>query len=275
MEFVCMALYGQLQCICRIMTTIVYIYLLFSTKSFREYRSLLMIATTIPHEAENDDHDPLIPIHSSIEMIEITIPHEAEIDDHEPLADASFRRNVERRLSFRQAIDNSRENRIVFMAAILSVIIILVCIILSWTDPDSFVFDFMFLPKAMLLVFAESLWLMCMSYLAIRYDMKINYTRKLARLPSIPKYFLVDYLPAVPGFKNNESTTLLIFATSQLLYILMFHRTMRNKFYLLQFIFIACNRVEDQPYTLQFSLTEDFMRFFCVLSSHTMGRIQE
>eukprot|EP01083_Nonionella_stella_P105249 302653_1 len=210
---------------------------------------------------------------ASIEIIEPTIPfpdqatNEAEIDrdDHEPneaRADASFRLNVDRRLSVRQVVDNSRENRFVFMVALLSVIIILVCIILSWTDPDSFVFDFMFLPKAMLLVFAESLWLMCMSYLAIRYDMKINYTRKLARLPSIPKYFLVDYLPAVPGFKNNESTTLLIFATSQLLYILMFHRTMRNKFYLLQFIFIACNRVEDQPYTLQFSLTEDFMRFF-------------
>ena len=97
-----------------------------------------------------------------------------------------------------------------------------------------------------------------LSHLAIRYDLKINYTRKLAHLLRIPKFFLSQYLP---GFDTNKINLLLVFAFSQLLYVLMFLRWTREKLPLFQFIFVSQNRVEDQPSTLIFQVTEDIMRF--------------
>eukprot|EP01084_Bolivina_argentea_P060898 111257_1 len=171
----------------------------------------------------------------------------------------SLKESISRRLSVREKTDNVRENKFVVMIVVLCIVIILVCIIMWLINPNKFVLDLMFIPETFILVFFESLWHMVLSFMVIKYDIKINYSRKLAHLFRIPKYFLIGYLP---GFDKNEITILLIFVLSQILYMLMFHRKVREKIYLFEFIFIAQNRVEDQPSTLQFQVTEDFMRFF-------------
>eukprot|EP01083_Nonionella_stella_P083119 229679_1 len=213
-----------------------------------------MPATPTQLEADIECEPINAPNHTGLPEIIKTLQTDPQKD-----VSASLRDHITRRFSIRKDIDDKRENTFVLMVVVLCIGIIMACVILCLTDADRFILDFAFLLQTCILWVAESIWHMCLSYLVIKYDIKINYTRKLAHLLRIPKYFLIGYLP---GFEKNEVTTLLVFVTSQLLYIGMFHRRTREKIHMFQFIFIAQNRLEDQPSTLQFQVTEDFMRFF-------------
>lgn len=135
----------------------------------------------------------------------------------------------------------------------------LLCGVLSRTMPESFgTIDMMLVVQCLVLFVAEVLWEGLLSASVVRWDVKINYTRKLAHLLRLPKYFLSDY---IPSFNVSPCTLLLSFMFSQALFILTFYRAVRCRWNFAAFLFLSQDRREDRPYTLRFQVTEDLMRY--------------
>ena len=161
-----------------------------------------------------------------------------------------------RRLSIRTKMHQKAELKFLVLVGSGMAITFILCVVVSVMVEHPL--DFMFVPRSLILVLVESLWQMFLSFLAMRYGIRINYTRKLSHLLRIPKFFVSQYLP---GFDKNPINLMMVFAFSQTLYMLMFMRWTRERLPLFQYIFIAQNRIEDQPNTLIFQVTEDIMRF--------------
>ncbi len=119
-------------------------------------------------------------------------------------------------------------------------------------------FSGMIFVEAIVLFAAELVWESFLSYIVLRFNVKINYTRKLGHLLKVPKYFAADFLPFY------ESTILSMFtslAVNQTLFCILFYRTSRERFPFFSYVFLSQDRREDRPDTLTFQVTEDIMRF--------------
>ena len=112
--------------------------------------------------------------------------------------------------------------------------------------------------EAFILFIAELIWECILSAIVLKYDIKINYTRKLGNLLKIPKYFVADFLPFCESTAISLVTAL---AVNQTLFCIMYYRKMRERIPLCSYIFLSQDRREDRPDTLIFQVTEDLLRF--------------
>ena len=112
--------------------------------------------------------------------------------------------------------------------------------------------------EAIILFAGELIWESFLSWTVLRFNIKINYTRKLGNLFKVPKYFAADFLPFY------ESTILSMFtslAVNQTLFCILFYRSSREQIPFFSFLFLSQDQREDRPDTLTFQVTEDIMRF--------------
>ena len=132
---------------------------------------------------------------------------------------------------------HTQVEKMFLLIVIIGIIItFVICVVLGATDLVHHSLDFMFIPRSLVLLVFESIWQALLSFLALRYKIKINYTRKMAHLARIPKFFFSRYLP---GFDSNPITVLMVFAFSQLIYSLMFMRWTRDRIKTFAYIFIS------------------------------------
>lgn len=104
----------------------------------------------------------------------------------------------------------------------------------------------------------ELAWECFLSWIVLRYNIKINYTRKLGNLIKVPKYFIADFLP---NYTSSALSMTMALAISQTLFAMMFYRKNRERFAACAYVFLSQDRREDRPDTLIFQITEDIMRF--------------
>ena len=112
--------------------------------------------------------------------------------------------------------------------------------------------------EAVILFVAELVWECILSAVVLRYNIKINYTRKLGNLFKIPKYFVADLFP----FYRSTATSLMTALTvNQTLFCSMYYRKSRERVAFFSYVFLSQDRREDRPDTLIFQVTEDLLRF--------------
>ena len=112
--------------------------------------------------------------------------------------------------------------------------------------------------EAVILFVGELLWECILSAVVLRFNIKINYTRKLGNLFKIPKYFVADLLP----FYRSTATSLMTALTvNQTLFCSMYYRKSRERVSFFSYVFLSQDRREDRPDTLIFQVTEDLLRF--------------
>ena len=114
------------------------------------------------------------------------------------------------------------------------------------------------LMESFILFAAELVWECFLSWIVLRYNIKINYTRKLGNLLKIPKYFVADLIPAFTSTALSMTTAL---AINQTLFCFMYYRKCRERVPFFAYVFLSQDRREDRPDTLIFQVTEDIMRF--------------
>ena len=112
--------------------------------------------------------------------------------------------------------------------------------------------------EAFILFVLELSWECFLSWMVLRYNIKINYARKLGNLFKVPKYFLADFLPFYESTSMSLATSL---AINQTLFCLMYLRKSREQIPFFSYVFLSQDRREDRPDTLIFQVTEDIMRF--------------
>ena len=112
--------------------------------------------------------------------------------------------------------------------------------------------------EALVLFFAELLWEAFLSWLVLRHNVKINYTRKLGHLLRVPKYFFADF---VPTYESTAVSMVFSLGVNQILYMMLFSTWTRRKSKVCDFLFLSQNRKEDRPDTLNYQVTEDLLRF--------------
>lgn len=104
----------------------------------------------------------------------------------------------------------------------------------------------------------ELAWECILSWVVLRFNIKINYTRKLGNLIKVPKYFIADFLPI---YTSSALSMMMALAISQTLFAFIFYRRSRERFTACAYLFLSQDRREDRPDTLIFQITEDIMRF--------------
>lgn len=105
----------------------------------------------------------------------------------------------------------------------------------------------------------ELVWECFLSWIVLRYDIKINYTRKLGNLLKVPKYFVAEYI--FPGYSSTALSMTTALAINQTLFNSMYYRRSREAVPFFSYVFLSQDRREDRPDTLIFQVTEDLMRF--------------
>jgi len=182
-------------------------------------------------------------------------------DGGQPSADGlvQFARSIKDIYSIRLSDDYS-ELKFVLISQMALYLVVAGIAIAGYTtrDPDIGIFTWEIVVEAVSLFIAELIWETILSSLVFRFNMKINYTRKLGNLFKVPKYFVADLLPFY------KSTTLSLFtslALNQTLFSLLYYRTMRENVPFFSYVFLSQDRREDRPDTLTFQVTEDLMRF--------------
>ena len=114
------------------------------------------------------------------------------------------------------------------------------------------------LMESFILFAAELIWECFLSWIVLRYNIKINYTRKLGNLLKVPKYFVADLFPDFTSTALSMATAL---AINQTLFCAMYYRRSRERVPFFSYVFLSQDRREDRPDTLIFQVTEDIMRF--------------
>lgn len=104
----------------------------------------------------------------------------------------------------------------------------------------------------------ELIWECFLSWIVLRFNIKINYTRKLGNLLKVPKYFIADL---IPGYSSTALSMMMALAINQTLFCLIYYRKTRERVPFCAFVFLSQDRREDRPDTLIFQVTEDIMRF--------------
>lgn len=92
----------------------------------------------------------------------------------------------------------------------------------------------------------------------LKFNIKINYTRKLGNLFKIPKYFVADLFPFYKSTATSLMTTLTL---NQSMFCSMYYRKSRERVPFFSYVFLSQDRREDRPDTLIFQVTEDLLRF--------------
>ena len=128
--------------------------------------------------------------------------------------------------------------------------------------------------EALVLFFAELLWEAFLSWLVLRHNVKINYTRKMGHLLRVPKYFFADF---VPTYESTAVSIVFSLAVNQNLYMFLFATWSRRQSKICDFLFLSQNRKEDRPDTLNYQVTEDLLRFavycpFKLVISRDLGK---
>lgn len=182
-------------------------------------------------------------------------------DGGQPSADdlVQFARSIKDIYSIRLSDDYS-ELKFVIVSHIALYLVVAGIAIAGYItgNSDIGVFTWELAVEAIALFVAELIWETILSSLVIRFNMKINYTRKLGNLFKVPKYFAADLLP----FYNSTALSLFTsLALNQTLFSLIFYRTMRERVPFFSYVFLSQDRREDRPDTLTFQVTEDIMRF--------------
>ncbi len=119
-------------------------------------------------------------------------------------------------------------------------------------------FTWKVLIEAVILFVGELLWECVLSALVLKYNIKINYTRKLGNLFKVPKYFAADLFPFYESTPTSLVTSL---AINQSLFCLVYYRNSREQCPFFSYVFLSQDRREDRPDTLIFQVTEDILRF--------------
>lgn len=114
------------------------------------------------------------------------------------------------------------------------------------------------LMESFILFGAELVWECFLSWIVLRYNIKINYTRKLGNLLKVPKYFVADLLPNYASTALSMTSALSI---NQTLFCAMYYRRSRETVPFFSYVFLSQDRREDRPDTLIFQVTEDVLRF--------------
>ena len=112
--------------------------------------------------------------------------------------------------------------------------------------------------ESITLFVAELIWECFLSWIVLRYNIKINYTRKLGNLLKVPKYFVADFFPDFTSTALSMTTAL---AINQTLFCAMYYRRSREKIPFFSYVFLSQDRREDRPDTLIFQVTEDILRY--------------
>ena len=116
----------------------------------------------------------------------------------------------------------------------------------------------MILTESFILFAVELVWECFLSWIVLRFNIKVNYTRKLGNLLKVPKYFIADLIPAFTSTALSMTTAI---AINQTLFCLMYYRKSRERVPFFAYVFLSQDRREDRPDTLIFQVTEDIMRF--------------
>lgn len=96
-----------------------------------------------------------------------------------------------------------------------------------------------------------------LSWIVLRFNIKINYTRKLWNLARGIKYFAADFLPF---YKSTVLSMFTSLAVNHTLFCALFYRSSRERIPFFSFLFLCQDRREDRPDTLTLSVTEDILR---------------
>ena len=114
------------------------------------------------------------------------------------------------------------------------------------------------LVESFILFAVELIWECILSWIVLRYNIKVNYTRKLGNLLKVPKYFVADFFPNFTSTALSMTTAL---AVNQTLFCAMYYRRSRERVPFFSYVFLSQDRREDRPDTLIFQVTEDILRF--------------
>lgn len=103
-------------------------------------------------------------------------------------------------------------------------------------------------------------WLLCsfLGRIAIKYNVKINYTRKIGHFSMFIFPGLVYYLFNI----HDGYEKIIIVAISTILFFLSLSNLFRNRCRYLQLAFYSIDRPEDRPYTLLWIFTQTGVGFF-------------
>ncbi len=105
----------------------------------------------------------------------------------------------------------------------------------------------------------------------LKYNIKINYVRKLALRPwrKLKTYVIPLIVVGIIGLEPTSSSTI---AAVLLFFFLDIQKTIftewnpiRRKFKLLRHAFVSWDRLEDRPYTMRYDILEDILRFVVYL----------
>lgn len=117
-------------------------------------------------------------------------------------------------------------------------------------------------------IFVELAGKLLFSAAILKYNIKINYIRKLALRPwrKLKPYVIPLVLVGVLGLQEASSnavvTTIIMFTFLDVLKTIATEwNIIRRKVPLLKRAFLAWDRIEDRPYTLRFDIMEDVLRF--------------
>jgi hypothetical protein len=170
--------------------------------------------------------------------------------------------------------DTSEVKFIAFALLFLWLIVIILVVVAQFCQSKSIgSLTWQVLVEAIVLFLAEIVWECVLSALVLKYNIKINYTRKLGNLFKIPKYFAADLLPF---YESTAISLVTALAINQTLFCIMYSRQAREKVPFFTYVFLSQDRREDRPDTLIFQVTEDIMRFgiyfpFKILVANRIG----
>ena len=183
-----------------------------------------------------------------------------ELDGTLHCDNAAIARGIKVAYSIRLSNDHSEMKFIAFSLAFLWLVVSSLGII-GHVTKNTKIGTFsaaMFIGEAGVLFIVELIWETFLSWIVLRYNIKINYSRKLGNLLKVPKYFAADFLPFYESSALSMFTSL---AVNQTLFCMIFYRTSRERVPYFSYVFLSQDRREDRPDTLLFQVTEDIMRF--------------
>ncbi len=120
-------------------------------------------------------------------------------------------------------------------------------------------------------IFVEIAGKLLFSWAILKFNIKINYVRKLALRPwrKLKSYVIPLMLVGVFGLEKGGSSSVIAVVMLTFLDVLKTILTewnvIRRKVPVLKKAFLAWDRIEDRPYTLRFDVLEDVLRFIVYL----------
>jgi len=93
--------------------------------------------------------------------------------------------------------------------------------------------------ESFILFAVELVWECFLSWIVFRYNIKINYTRKLGNLLKVPKYFVADLFPDFTSTALFMATALTI---NQTLFCAIYYRRSRERVPFFSYVFLSQDR---------------------------------